>query len=101
MTAETIGNTSYKVSSQSNPKEHLDVVYSVNDSTLCITGEEPEPEEAMMGRCSVCSEKQHLISCHHCNKKICADCKEAHLDVMRREIARICSNVSERRRFDV
>ncbi|XP_028967027.1 RING finger protein nhl-1 [Galendromus occidentalis] len=58
-----------------------------------MTGEEPEPEEAMMGRCSVCSEKQHLISCHHCNKKICADCKEAHLDVMRREISRICSNV--------
>lgn len=61
---------------------------------MTISGEEPEPEEAMMGRCSVCSEKQHLINCHHCSKKICADCKEAHLDVMRREIARICSNVS-------
>ncbi|XP_022653024.1 RING finger protein nhl-1-like isoform X2 [Varroa jacobsoni] len=58
-----------------------------------ITGEEPEPEEAVLGRCSVCSEKQHLVTCHHCGKKICPDCKEAHLDVMRREIFRICSNV--------
>ncbi|XP_054724060.1 LOW QUALITY PROTEIN: RING finger protein nhl-1-like [Uloborus diversus] len=58
-----------------------------------ITGEEPEPPPSMMERCSVCSEKANLEKCAHCDKKICPDCKEAHVDILRREINRINNQV--------
>lgn len=47
-----------------------------------------------MERCNVCSEKAYLSHCAHCDKKICGDCKGAHMDIMRREITRINSQVS-------
>lgn len=46
-----------------------------------------------MERCNVCSEKAYLSHCAHCDKKICEDCKSAHMDIMRREITRINSQV--------
>ncbi|KAL3238556.1 hypothetical protein MRX96_048097 [Rhipicephalus microplus] len=52
-----------------------------------ITGEEPEPLPSSMERCHVCSEKSLVSRCSHCEKKICETCKEAHLDIMRREIS--------------
>ncbi|XP_077515616.1 tripartite motif containing protein thin isoform X1 [Amblyomma americanum] len=58
-----------------------------------ITGEEPEPPPSSMERCHVCSEKSYVTRCSHCEKKICETCKEAHLDIMRREISRICNQV--------
>ncbi|XP_035208694.1 histone acetyltransferase KAT6B-like isoform X2 [Stegodyphus dumicola] len=58
-----------------------------------ITGEEPEPPPSMMERCSVCSEKANVERCAHCEKKICPDCKEAHIDILRREINRINNQV--------
>ncbi|KAI1299192.1 RING finger protein nhl-1 [Halotydeus destructor] len=58
-----------------------------------ITGEEPEPVPSMMERCGVCSEKANVDKCAHCDKKICSDCKEAHLDILRRELTRINSQV--------
>lgn len=58
-----------------------------------ITGEEPEPPPSSMERCNVCSEKSYVTRCSHCEKKICEVCKEAHLDIMRREISRICNQV--------
>lgn len=58
-----------------------------------ITGEEPEPPASMMERCTVCSEKNYLERCAHCDKKICQDCREAHADVLRREINRINNQV--------
>ncbi|KAH6939023.1 hypothetical protein HPB50_015611 [Hyalomma asiaticum] len=58
-----------------------------------ITGEEPEPLPSSMERCHVCSEKSLVNRCSHCEKKICETCKEAHLDIMRREISRICNQV--------
>ncbi|KFM82288.1 RING finger protein nhl-1, partial [Stegodyphus mimosarum] len=58
-----------------------------------ITGEEPEPPPSMMERCSVCSEKANVEKCAHCEKKICPDCKEAHIDILRREINRINNQV--------
>lgn len=58
-----------------------------------ITGEEPEPEPTILERCGVCSEKAYVERCSHCDKKICADCREAHLDIMRREISRINNQV--------
>lgn len=44
-------------------------------------------------RCNVCSEKSYLSHCAHCDKKICEDCKGAHMDILRREITRINSQI--------
>lgn len=46
-----------------------------------------------MERCNVCSEKSYLAPCAHCDKRICGDCKSAHMDIMRREITRINSQI--------
>lgn len=55
-----------------------------------ITGEPPDPTSGqIMERCNVCSEKAYLSHCAHCDKKICEDCKSAHMDILRREINRI------------
>lgn len=48
----------------------------------------------IMERCGVCSEKAYLSHCSHCEKKICEDCKSAHMDILRREITRFNSQVS-------
>ncbi|XP_055837752.1 RING finger protein nhl-1 isoform X3 [Episyrphus balteatus] len=59
-----------------------------------ITGELPDPTSGqVMERCSVCSEKAYLSPCAHCDKKICEDCKSAHMDILRREITRINSQI--------
>ncbi|XP_054168848.1 RING finger protein nhl-1-like isoform X2 [Oppia nitens] len=54
-----------------------------------ITGEEPEPLPSQMDRCGVCSEKAFCEKCSHCDKKVCEECKVAHLDILKREITRI------------
>ncbi|KAB7498365.1 RING finger protein nhl-1 [Armadillidium nasatum] len=55
-----------------------------------ITGEAPDPFTGqIMERCGVCNEKNYLTICAHCEKKICADCKAAHSDILKREIGRI------------
>lgn len=55
-----------------------------------ITGEEPEPVPTFMEKCSICGEKiEGVQKCAHCDKKVCPECKEAHLDLLRREIGRI------------
>ena len=46
-----------------------------------------------MERCGVCSEKSYCSACSHCDKRVCSDCKEAHLDILRREIARVNGQV--------
>ena len=52
-------------------------------------GELPDPNaDAIMSRCNVCSEKAYVNPCAHCDKKICNDCKDAHCDILKREIAR-------------
>uniref|UniRef100_A0A1L8DSH5 Putative ring finger protein nhl-1 isoform x2 n=1 Tax=Nyssomyia neivai TaxID=330878 RepID=A0A1L8DSH5_9DIPT len=59
-----------------------------------ITGELPDPTSGqVMERCNVCSEKAYCAACAHCDKKICEDCKSAHMDILRREILRINSQV--------
>lgn len=47
----------------------------------------------IMERCGVCSEKAYLQICAHCEKKICDDCKNAHMDILRREITRFNAQV--------
>ncbi|TMW43355.1 hypothetical protein DOY81_011565, partial [Sarcophaga bullata] len=47
----------------------------------------------IMERCGVCSEKAYLQPCAHCEKKICDDCKSAHMDILRREITRFNSQI--------
>lgn len=55
-----------------------------------ITGEEPEPVPTFMEKCSVCGEKVDGVQkCSHCDKKVCPECKEAHIDLLRREINRL------------
>lgn len=55
-----------------------------------ITGEPPDPTTGqIMERCNVCSEKAYLSHCAHCDKKICEECKSAHMDILRREITRV------------
>lgn len=46
-----------------------------------------------MERCAVCSEKNYCSTCSHCDKKVCNDCKEGHLDIVKREIARVNNQV--------
>lgn len=58
-----------------------------------ITGEEPEPLPSQMDRCGVCGEKSFCVRCSHCEKKVCEECKTAHLDILRREISRINTQV--------
>lgn len=59
-----------------------------------ITGELPDPTSGqIMERCGVCSEKSYLQPCAHCEKKICDDCKSAHMDILRREITRFNSQI--------
>ncbi|XP_023290109.1 uncharacterized protein DDB_G0290685 isoform X2 [Orussus abietinus] len=59
-----------------------------------ITGELPDPTSGQtMERCGVCSEKSYCSLCVHCEKKCCPECKDAHMDILRREIARINSQV--------
>ncbi|KAK6618373.1 hypothetical protein RUM44_002825 [Polyplax serrata] len=59
-----------------------------------ITGELPDPTSGqIMERCNVCSEKSYCSMCVHCDKKICGDCKGAHMDILRREISRINNQI--------
>lgn len=55
-----------------------------------ITGDEPEPVPTFMEKCSVCGEKVEGVQrCAHCEKKACPECREAHVDILRREVGRI------------
>ncbi|XP_071445797.1 RING finger protein nhl-1 [Hetaerina americana] len=59
-----------------------------------ITGELPDPTSGqIMERCNVCSEKAYCTICVHCEKKICGECKEAHMEILRREISRINNQI--------
>lgn len=59
-----------------------------------VTGREPDLP-ASMQRCNTCKEKGQLEMCAHCNRKICKDCKTAHVNILRKEIALINSQVRE------
>ncbi|KAI5646652.1 NHL repeat domain-containing protein [Phthorimaea operculella] len=59
-----------------------------------IAGELPDPTAGqVMERCNVCSEKAYCAPCAHCDKKVCEDCKSSHMEVLRREIARINNQI--------
>lgn len=59
-----------------------------------ITGEMPDPTSGqIMKRCAVCTEKGYCVHCSHCAKDVCGQCKAAHMDILRREIARINNQV--------
>ncbi|CAH1996689.1 unnamed protein product [Acanthoscelides obtectus] len=59
-----------------------------------ITGELPDPTSGqIMERCNVCSEKAYCSFCQHCDKKICEECKSAHMEILRREISRINNQI--------
>ena len=59
-----------------------------------VSGELPDPNaDAIMSRCNVCSEKAYVNPCAHCDKKCCDDCREAHCDILKREISRVNNQV--------
>merc|ERR1711962_1117050 len=59
-----------------------------------ITGELPDPNaDAIMSRCAVCSEKAYVNLCAHCDKKICDTCRDAHCDILKREISRVNNQI--------
>merc|ERR1712203_834851 len=59
-----------------------------------ITGELPDLNaDAVMSRCAVCSEKAYVSLCAHCDKKVCGTCKEAHCDILKREISRVNNQI--------
>lgn len=59
-----------------------------------VSGIEPELP-ASMQRCNTCKEKGQLEMCAHCNRKVCKDCKTAHVNILRKEIALINGQVRE------
>lgn len=59
-----------------------------------VSGREPDLP-ASMQRCNTCKERGQLEMCAHCNRKICKDCKAAHVSILRKEIALINSQVRE------
>lgn len=62
---------------------------------FCLSiGELPDLNaDAVMSRCNVCSEKAYVSNCAHCDKKVCDECKNAHCDVLKREICRINNQI--------
>ena len=44
-------------------------------------------------RCRVCEEKAELEVCAHCDRKCCAECRRAHLDMLRRDLGRLLGQV--------
>jgi tripartite motif-containing protein 71 len=46
-----------------------------------------------MSRCNICTEKAYINPCAHCDKKCCDDCREAHCDILKREISRVNNQV--------
>lgn len=58
-----------------------------------LTGEEVEPLPSMLERCTVCSEKAEVTLCAHCDKKVCEECKNAHVQIMQRELQRLNSQI--------
>ena len=69
-------------------------IKNLKDHVLDLSGELPDPNaDAIMSRCNVCSEKAYVNPCAHCDKKVCDDCKEAHCDILKREIARLNNQV--------
>lgn len=59
-----------------------------------VSGHEPELP-ASMQRCNTCAERGQLQLCAHCNRKVCADCKAAHVNILRKEIFLINQQVRE------
>ena len=59
-----------------------------------IAGELPDPNaDAIMSRCNVCQEKAYIHPCAHCDKKVCQECKDAHCDILKREISRVNNQI--------
>merc|ERR1719312_1959094 len=46
-----------------------------------------------MSRCGVCSEKAYVNPCGHCDKKVCDTCRDAHCDILKREISRVNNQI--------
>ncbi|XP_054714408.1 RING finger protein nhl-1-like [Uloborus diversus] len=59
-----------------------------------VSGHEPELP-ASMQRCNACGEKGRLEYCAHCKRKICPECRKAHVNILRKEVALINAQCRE------
>lgn len=57
-----------------------------------VSGREPDLPPSMQ-RCNTCKEKGQLEICAHCSRKVCKDCKVAHVNILRKEIELINEQV--------
>ncbi|KAF7632422.1 RING-type domain-containing protein [Meloidogyne graminicola] len=46
-----------------------------------------------MERCRVCEEKSELELCVHCERKCCSECRNSHLDMLKRDLNRLLGQV--------
>lgn len=46
-----------------------------------------------MERCKSCDEKAVVDQCNHCDKKICSNCKVAHMDMLKKDLGRLMNQV--------
>lgn len=46
-----------------------------------------------MERCKVCDEKAKLKVCSHCDRKACEECRKTHMEMLKRDLARLLNQV--------
>ncbi|VDM65892.1 unnamed protein product, partial [Strongylus vulgaris] len=44
-------------------------------------------------RCKICDEKAECEICAHCERKACKDCRQTHMDMLKRDLARLLNQV--------
>ncbi|GAU99879.1 hypothetical protein RvY_10817 [Ramazzottius varieornatus] len=57
-----------------------------------------DPADAMapppsLQRCTVCGDNAELSKCSHCDRKVCTDCRDGHMEIMKRELGRLINQV--------
>ncbi|KAI6216104.1 RING-type domain-containing protein [Aphelenchoides besseyi] len=46
-----------------------------------------------MERCKICDEKAELDICHHCERKACKECRNAHIEMLKRDLGRLLNQI--------
>uniref|UniRef100_A0A1I7WUQ9 RING-type domain-containing protein n=1 Tax=Heterorhabditis bacteriophora TaxID=37862 RepID=A0A1I7WUQ9_HETBA len=44
-------------------------------------------------RCKICDEKAECESCAHCDRKACRDCRQTHMEMLKRDMSRLLNQV--------
>lgn len=46
-----------------------------------------------MERCKICDEKADCEPCAHCDRKACKECRQTHMDMLKRDMSRLLNQV--------